>query len=134
VAYANDGAELRWTALSMYARVGPPDQPLSRRHAQRKVGPAKTDTDAAKRVLERIDIPQDAMDRISEIVSPRSTLIISDELLSRETSKGTDFIVIMSGEPQGGIKIRKRNLDASYRSYRPPKSWSYSERNPFPWW
>jgi hypothetical protein len=134
VAYANDGAELRWTALSMYARVGPPDQPLSRGHAQRKAGPAKTDTDAAKWVLERIDIPQDAMDRISEIVSPRSSLIITDEAMSRETSKGTDFIVIMSGEPQGGIKMRKRNLDASYRSYSPPKSRSYSERNPFAWW
>jgi len=134
VAYVNEGTDLRWTALAMYAPAGANDQPLLRRHAQRNVGPAKTDIDTAKRVLERIFIPQDAIDRISEIVSPRSALIISDEVMSRETSKGTDFIVIMSGEPQGGIKMRRRNLDASYRSYRPQRPRSYSETNPFAWW
>ena len=42
------------------------------------------------------------------MASPRSSLIISDEPLSGETSTGTDFVVIMSGEPQGGIKFRRR--------------------------
>ena len=52
--------------------------------------------------------PQEAIDRIAEVVSPGSSVIISDEPLSKETGKGTDFIVLMSGEPQGGIKIRRR--------------------------
>ena len=28
--------------------------------------------------------------------------------MSRETSKGTDFVVVMSGEPQGALKVRQR--------------------------
>ena len=38
-----------------------------------------------------------------------SALIVSDEALSRETGPATEFIVVMSGEPQGGIKIRRRD-------------------------
>jgi hypothetical protein len=91
-----------------------------------------TDIDMAKRALERISIPQDAIDRINEIVSPRSSLIISDEALSRETGKGTDFIVLMSGEPQGGIKMRRRSPGSSYRRYRPFPP--YYEKKPFFWW
>jgi hypothetical protein len=36
-------------------------------------------------------------------------LIISDEALSAETGKDTEFVVILSGEPQGGIKSRRRS-------------------------
>ena len=35
------------------------------------------------------------------MVSPRSSLIVSDEGLSSETGNGTDFVVLLSGEPQG---------------------------------
>ena len=41
-------------------------------------------------------------------MAPRSSLIVTDEALSSETGKGTDFVVLLSGEPQGGIKIRRR--------------------------
>ena len=67
-----------------------------------------TDVGGAKAALDRITIPQEAADRIAEVISPGSSLIISDEPISKETGKGTDFIVVMSGEPQGGIKIRRR--------------------------
>ena len=39
---------------------------------------------------------------------PGSSLINSDEAASRETGKDTDFAVVMSGEPQGGTAIRRR--------------------------
>jgi hypothetical protein len=42
-------------------------------------------------------------------IAPRSSLIITDEALSPETGKGTDFVVLLSGEPQGGIKSRRRS-------------------------
>ena len=54
-------------------------------------------------------MPQDVLDRISAMASPRSSLIISDEALSSETGNGTEFVAIMSGEPQGGIKFRRRS-------------------------
>ena len=67
-----------------------------------------TDPPGAKVALDRIVIPQDTFDQIAEMVSPRSSLIISDEALSSETGRGTEFVVLMSGEPQGGIKHRRR--------------------------
>ncbi len=69
--------------------------------------------------LERLVIPRETIDRISELVSPGSSLIISDEGISSETGNHTDFVVLMSGEPQGGIKMRRRNPDFLHRYYRP---------------
>ena len=45
---------------------------------------------------------------------PRSSLIVTDESLSSETGKGTDFVVLLSGEPQGGIKFRRRSPTTEY--------------------
>jgi hypothetical protein len=73
----------------------------------RDVEPTPTDPGSAKTALDRIVIPQDALDRIAGM-APRSSLIITDEALSSETGKGTDFVILLSGEPQGGIKIRRR--------------------------
>jgi hypothetical protein len=74
----------------------------------RDVEPVPADPDGAKSALDRIVIPQDVLDHIAGI-APRSSLIITDEALSSETGKGTDFVVILSGEPQGGLKIRRRS-------------------------
>src|SRR5260370_11576400 len=60
----------------------------------------------AKTANDRIVIPPEVL-RIAEMASPRSSLIISDEELSPETGKGTDFVVLLSGEPQGGIAGRR---------------------------
>ena len=57
-------------------------------------------------------------------------MIVSDEALSNETGKGTDFVVVMSGEPQGGIKIRKRNNDAPSAWRRDPYG-DYGYRRPY---
>jgi hypothetical protein len=50
-------------------------------------------------------------------------LIVSDEALSAETGKGTEFIVLLGGEPQGGIKFRRRSsppaVPHEYRYDRP---------------
>jgi hypothetical protein len=45
--------------------------------------------------LARIDIPQDIIERISDLIIPGSSLIISDQGLGGETGEGTDFIVVM---------------------------------------
>jgi len=44
--------------------------------------------------LERIEIAQDVVDRISELLTPGSSLIISDHGISHETGRDTDFIVL----------------------------------------
>jgi hypothetical protein len=83
-----------------------------------------------------VSFPQEAIDRISEVVSPGSAVIISDEALSKETGKGTDFVVLMSGEPQGGIKIRRRPepWGGYERPYGRSPSYSPYGRSPSFWW
>jgi lipoprotein-anchoring transpeptidase ErfK/SrfK len=44
--------------------------------------------------LDRITIPEDALARITELMTRGATLIISDLGMSYETGKGTDFIVL----------------------------------------
>lgn len=120
---SNVDAGVRWSVVSMYGaqdKGEPGPNGRSRRDGERKAEPVGTDVDAAKAALDRIDIPKDALERISEAVSPGSSLIVSDEDISKETGKGTDFVVLMSGEPQGGIKMRRR-----------PEPWSRYDRSPY---
>jgi hypothetical protein len=67
------------------------------------------DASGAKAALDRITIPQEVLDRIAPTASPRSSLMISDEPLSRETGKGTDFVAVLSNEPQGGLAMRRKS-------------------------
>jgi hypothetical protein len=88
-----------------------------------------TDPDSAKAALDRIVIPQDVLDRIAGI-APRSSLIVTDEALSSETGKGTDFVVLLSSEPQGGIKSRRRSPGTEF-SYARPRDRLFYWRSPF---
>src|SRR5215468_78705 len=67
--------------------------------------------DDAKAALDRITIPQDVLDRIAPTASPRSSLVISDEPLHRETNYRTEFVMALSNQPQGGIANRPRSPD-----------------------
>jgi hypothetical protein len=109
----NGDAGMRWSAVTVddgrpRAAVAPPPGRSSGGRVQ-AVEPVLIDPDSAKNALDRIVIPQDALDRIAGMMSPRSSLIISDEALSAETGKDTDFVIVLSGEPQGGIKSRRRS-------------------------
>ena len=63
--------------------------------------------DDAKGALDRITIPQDVLDRIAPTALPRSSIIISDEPLSKETNYRTEFVAVLSNQPQGGFVTRK---------------------------
>ena len=116
------GTNLRWSVVSLEGarpQGGPSvSQGRARGDHGRDVELAPTDPSSAKSALDRIVIPQDALDRIAGI-APRSSLIITDEAVSSETGKGTDFVVLLSGEPQGGIKIRRRDPGAEFSYARP---------------
>jgi L,D-transpeptidase catalytic domain len=64
--------------------------------------------ESARAALDRITIPQDVLDRIAPTASLRSSLIISDEPLNRETNDRTEFVVVLNDQPQGGLAMRKR--------------------------
>jgi hypothetical protein len=125
--------DMRWSVVSL---TGGPDAGVAEPHGLRRgrsgrgAEPISTDAVGAKAALDRITIPQDALDRIAEIASPRSSLIISDEGLSSETGQGTEFVVLMSGQPQGGIKFRRRGFETEVRYERPRDRVPYW-RSPF---
>jgi len=97
-----DGDGLRWSVVSL--RGG--------------------DADNAKAALDRITVPQDVLSRINGI-APRASLIVTDEPPSSETGNGTEFVVLLSGEPQGGIKKRRRS---------PPSASRYVHSRSHPYW
>jgi hypothetical protein len=118
--YMNGGADVRWSAVSMY--VSPIRDANSNSRSRRgDDNPMRvaSDASAAKAALDRIEIPPEALERISEVVAPGSSLIISDEGLSKETGKDTEFVILMSGEPQGGIKMRHHYPDDRFRYESP---------------
>jgi L,D-transpeptidase catalytic domain len=86
-AVARSGAGLRWTAVTI------------------------DDGDNAKDALDRITIPQDVLDRIAPTAVPRSSIIISDEPLSRETNYRTEFVAVLNNQPQGGFVTRQPTVD-----------------------
>jgi len=122
-------SNLRWNVVSLERgrSDGGANEPQGRARGAsgRDARPPQSDPDSAKAALDRIVIPQDALDRITGI-SLRSSLIVTDEALSSETGKGTDFVVLLSGEPQGGIKGRRRI---------PANEFSYARsRDRLPYW
>jgi lipoprotein-anchoring transpeptidase ErfK/SrfK len=67
--------------------------------------------DNAEAALDRISIPQDVLDRIAPTALPRSSLIISDEPLHRETNYRTEFVVALHNQPQGGLAMRRTSTE-----------------------
>jgi hypothetical protein len=120
---SNPNGDMQWNVVSLVGR-----------HSD---GGPLTDPPSAKEALDRIAIPKDTLDQIAAMVSPRTSLIISDEGLSSETGRGTEFVILMSGEPQGGIKHR-RHVPQFEIGYDRPSRWSpYSRSNfgrPFSAW
>ena len=55
----------------------------------------------AKDALDRITIPQEVIDRLAPTALPRSSIVISDEPLHRETNYRTEFVVALS-QPAAG--------------------------------
>lgn len=97
---------MRWNVVSMYKNATA-IEPYSEAKPDKKHREAKpADVTGARNALQRLVIPQEALDHISGPLLPGSSLIISDEETSSETGKDTDFIVFMSGEPQGGGAFR----------------------------
>jgi hypothetical protein len=121
-------AKLRWSVVSLEAGRSPGvlnSQGPTRGARPRDAESTSEIPASAKSALDRIVIPQDALDHIAGI-APRSSVIVTDEAPSSETGKGTDFVVLLSGEPQGGIKSRRRDPTAEVSYARPRDS-----RSPF---
>jgi hypothetical protein len=100
LSYLTDGSTFRWDVVSLpgappkakqievkdrYGRVVRREQVV-----EKQSGPLPAPAEA----LARLEIPQDIVDRISEMMVPGSSLIVSDQGLGDETGEGTDFVVV----------------------------------------
>jgi hypothetical protein len=86
-AMARNGAGLRWSAVTI------------------------DNVDGASDALDRIAFPLDVLDRIAPTALPRSSIIVSDEPLSAETNYRTEFVAVLSNQPQGGFITRKPTVN-----------------------
>jgi hypothetical protein len=107
--YLDDGTTFRWNVVTF-----PAERPKVKRVAENERRPTRHGRDEYVRyeepakassaplpppqtpaqVLARIDIPADVIERISELMVPGSSLVVSDQGLGEETGEGTDFIVV----------------------------------------
>jgi hypothetical protein len=89
---------MRWNLMTVPTDGTPMPERSSRRRGREQPAPMpvahlKAPSTAAE-ALERIQMPQEAVDRISELLVPGSSLVIADDGLGRETGRGTEFIVL----------------------------------------
>ena len=107
-AMARSDAGLRWTAVTI------------------------DNGDDARNALDRITIPQDVVDRIGPTALPRSSIIVSDEPLSAETNYRTEFVAVLSNQPQGGFITRQPTYDGNFASndgfFFSRGNWDYAPR------
>jgi len=95
----DDGASLRWVSLTPPAAVEIKVKPRSSRRGRRifpeeEAGPAPSFPETASGALDRIEIPEEASKRISEILWTGATLIISDVGMSGEGRYPMDFMIL----------------------------------------
>jgi len=99
--YLDDGATFGWNVVTFPGEPPRVKRVVKNRRGRRTVEevverpagmlqPPQTPAE----VLARIEIPQDVIDRISQLMVPGSSLVVSDQGLGDETGEGTDFIVV----------------------------------------
>jgi len=94
LAVNDDNTTLRWNVVSMPGAGPAPAKKLAKgKHVEPPPAPVRPASNATE-ALERVSIPPEALERISELMSPGASLVISDQGLGPETGKGTDFIVL----------------------------------------
>jgi lipoprotein-anchoring transpeptidase ErfK/SrfK len=81
--------------------------------------------DDGKDALDRITMPQEILDRIAPTALPRSSIVISDEPLSSETNYRTEFVAVLSNQPQGGFITRKPTANVLVASDQGNDGWGF---------
>lgn len=113
VDYADEGNILRWKTVSINRLQNSGSS--SNRPAPLDAEPVPADTARAAAALDRVTIPEDVAAKLRSAAWPGASLIISDEGPSREMGPSTDHIVLLSGEPQGGLRQTKRTAPPAKR-------------------
>ena len=117
VAQSDDQATLRWMAVSLEpsSTVEPAVTAENRAsggkrsRAPERIDPKVKATAVARAALDRLELPQEAVDRISELVSVGATLIVTERGLGRREAAAldSDFTVLLTSE-SSAVKPRPR--------------------------
>jgi prefoldin subunit 5 len=93
----NGERELRWNAVTVKGNVTADEPKKAKKGKKDEVAvqpvthaPAQTPAKA----LERVKIPDEALEKIAEFIKPGSSVIITDNGISHETGKGTDYVIL----------------------------------------
>ena len=120
-----DGGEVFDATIEVPVTIRNPDKPIgthvftamARNDAGLRWAAVTIDNrDDARDALDRITIPRDVLDRIAPTALPRSSIIVSDEPLSSETNYRTEFVVVLSNQPQGGFVTRRPTVNVPVAS------------------
>jgi hypothetical protein len=93
----NEGSAVRWNVVSIPQEGTSAGSSKERKAPKQQIietVPSVPLSDTANAALDRIKIPQDAIQQISEVLTAGSSLVISDYGISSETGPYTEFIVL----------------------------------------
>lgn len=90
-----DNAQLyRWSVVSLPVRAAAAEPAARRRkNAEPVVQVSAAAPSSPSEALDRLKIPDEAMQKIAEAIAPGGSITVSDQGLGGETGLGTDFIV-----------------------------------------
>jgi hypothetical protein len=132
------GSEPRWMVVSPPPKESGVVTAVQREHstgkhskkrAETPAAPAAQSPAAAAAALDRIQLPDEAVQRISALMAVGAALTITDEGLGPETGKETDFTVVTSQirptkRPSSERSDRYERYDRPDRyQYYPPRRW-----------
>lgn len=89
----DDAKTYRWSVVSLPTRPHAEPAPRRKKGAEPVAQAPAIPPSSASEALDRLTIPEDAMQKIAEAIAPGGSLIVSDQGLGGETGRGTDFIV-----------------------------------------
>jgi L,D-transpeptidase catalytic domain len=95
-----DWKNMRWSVVTMSSGEAAPRAEVrrggrkSRHEREVEVPEPRASAANAAEALHRVEMPREAVERISELLTPGSSLIISDQAMSGETGRDTDFIIL----------------------------------------
>lgn len=94
---AENGGGMRWNVITLPAHASAPREQREgkkRSKAALNAAPPLKPPPTPAQALDRIQMPQEAVERIAELLIPGSSLVVSDEGLGPETGRYTEFIVL----------------------------------------
>jgi len=94
-----DGKSMRWSVVTIPTETAAPRAEVRRggkksRHQREMELPEPRISVSASEALSRVEMPKEVIERVAEMLTPGASLLISDQPMSGETGRDTDFIIL----------------------------------------